>query len=87
MSDKGFDVIDTGYKDTDPLGDWGAKAHQALDRIIAGMKDESGDCGGGSAQIIGTCALDHVHKFRLLFMEFTGEKECCWCNGTGVEGS
>lgn len=82
----GFDIIETNFRDNNPSHDWRAKMHEALDRIIGSMKSEK-DMAGGSVELRGQCPLGHDHVFRIAVCEFTGQKECVWCNGTGVEES
>lgn len=63
-----------------------AEIHDALDRIMDSMDGPNG-VGGGECEIEGSCEAGHTHVFRLTYCDFTGEKKCVWCNGTGVEKS
>lgn len=57
-------------------------AHKRLDEIMGWM--EEGKAAGGEFLI--ASPADGV-SYRITFCNFTGEKRCAWCNGTGAEGS
>ena len=87
---KGFDVTyvtpeDSEIDTTDP----GTAMHKGLDVLLKEIEENHLV---GAKMVIGaepTCEHPE-HKpreYTLAVFESTNQKDCVWCNGTGVEGS
>jgi hypothetical protein len=87
---KGFKVSDAGLYN-EPMGTTGVVStlHRGLDILLEQIKDN--DLSGCKITLTAVCGCgnpEHEEKeFTLSVYESTGQKDCVWCNGTGVEGS